>query len=103
MSEKRPRKYREKVKCSVCQKTVDSDYKTNHKLKMHKDELPVFTPVLPEGQAKLQFFPKRLQNVKNTIQHEMSQYDIVDLIIEPINLFESYIYPIICPKFSILI
>ena len=57
--EETKRKYREKVKCSICLKTLDSDYKTNHRLKLHKNDSPVFTPILPEGQAKLQFCPKK--------------------------------------------
>ena len=59
MAERRSRKYREKVKCSICKKVFNSDYKDKHSETMHKGEKVKYS-YAPEGKSQLTFTPKRL-------------------------------------------
>ena len=47
--------YRQKVKCSVCKKLVDSDYKEKHASSQHKKEKVVFSVVVSKNQTKIAF------------------------------------------------
>ena len=50
MDEKRSRKYREKVKCYICKKMFNSDYKDKHSQTRHNDKKVKHSYVL-EGQS----------------------------------------------------
>ena len=56
MEKTRKRLYRLKVRCSKCNKQVDSDYKSDHVKRTHKGEVNIqFFPVVDPKQPKLQF------------------------------------------------
>ena len=59
MAEKRSRKYREKVKCSICKKKFNSDSEDKHSETIHRGQKVDFSCVLEEGQSLLAFTPKR--------------------------------------------
>ena len=67
MAEKRSRKYREKVKCSICKKVFNSDYKDKHSETMHKGGKVKYSYVL-EGQSQLTFTPKRLRTEEHIFE-----------------------------------
>ena len=67
MAEKRSRKYREKVKCSICKKVFNFDYKDKHSETMHKGGKVKYSYVL-EGQSQLTFTPKRLRTEEHIFE-----------------------------------
>ena len=66
MEKTRKRLYRLKVKCSKCNKQVDSDYKSEHVKRTHKGEVNIqFFPVVDPKQPKLQFHAVSGKNNNN--------------------------------------
>ena len=59
---KRNRPNRFKVKCSECDKEVDSDYQDRHVITNHKGLSVKFTTVVDKGQSKLSFNPPEKRN-----------------------------------------
>ena len=56
----RKRLYRQRIKCTVCGKEIDSDYKDKHNLTNHAGRNVTFIPVHGKSQQKLSsFFEKR--------------------------------------------